>query len=98
MCGADGGRTGSARAALVMSELDRVRWRCRRGLLELDLVLHGFVRVRLESMTPAELELFHRLLDAADNDLWDWISGRAEPSDRTLSGLIAELRAVRIFG
>ena len=80
-----------------MSELDRVRWRCRRGLLELDLVLNGFAGARLESMTPAELELFHRLLDAADNDLWDWISGRAEPADGTLSGLIAQLRAVRNF-
>ena len=80
-----------------MSELDRVRWRCRRGLLELDLVLHGFVRDKLESMSPAELELFQRLLDAADNDLWDWISGRAEPADGTLRGLVAQLRAVRSF-
>ena len=91
------GRGREVRAALAMSELDRVRWRCRRGLLELDLVLNGFARARLESMTPAELELFHRLLDAADNDLWDWISGRAEPADSTLSGLIAQLRAVRSF-
>ena len=80
-----------------MSELDRVRWHCRRGLLELDLVLNGFVRANLETMSGAELELFHRLLDAADNDLWDWISGRAEPADATLAGLIARLREVRCF-
>ena len=78
-----------------MSDLDRLRWRCRRGLLELDLVLDGFVREHLASMAPAERELFHRLLDAADNDLWDWISGRAEPADPTLSGLVARLRSVR---
>ena len=78
-----------------MSDLDRVRWRCRRGLLELDLVLDSFTRAHLESMTPAELELFHRLLDAADNDLWDWISGRAEPADARWVGLVARLRDVR---
>ena len=78
-----------------MSDLDRVRWRCRRGLLELDLVLNEFAREHLNSMTLGELEVLHRLLDAADNDLWDWISGRAEPEDCTLSGLIACLRAVR---
>ena len=78
-----------------MSDLDRVRWRCRRGLLELDLVLQEFVRVHLAQMPRAELEVFHRLLDAADNDLWDWITGRAEPADATLSGLVARLRAVR---
>jgi antitoxin CptB len=78
-----------------MSDLDRVRWHCRRGLLELDLVLDAFAREHLSSMSGAELEELHRLLDAADNDLWDWISGRAEPADRTLSGLVARLRAVR---
>ena len=78
-----------------MAERDRIRWRCRRGLLELDLVLNEFARVHLDAMPRAELEVFHRLLDAADNDLWDWISGRAEPADRMLSGLVARLRAVR---
>ena len=78
-----------------MSDLDRVRWHCRRGLLELDLVLDSFTRAHLGSMKPAELELFHRLLDAADNDLWDWISGRAEPDDVGLLGVVVRLREVR---
>ena len=93
-------RTGTDHAAaadLDMSDLDRVRWRCRRGLLELDLILNEFAREHLHTMSGAELEGLHRLLDAADNDLWDWISGRAEPPDRTLSGLIARLREVRCF-
>ena len=74
-----------------------MRWRCRRGLLELDLILNEFAREHLHAMSRAELEVLHRLLDAADNDLWDWISGRAEPLDGTLSGLVARLRAVRCF-
>jgi antitoxin CptB len=78
-----------------MAELDRIRWRCRRGLLELDLVLETFQREHLESMTPDELAAFARLLDEADNDLWDWVSARAEPSDPLLAGLVQRLRSVR---
>jgi antitoxin CptB len=78
-----------------MLKLDRIRWQCRRGLLELDLVLDGFTREHLANMTSAELELFGRLLNATDNEMWDWISGRADPVDATLADLIERLRAVR---
>ncbi|MPZ41958.1 MAG: hypothetical protein GEV05_00885 [Betaproteobacteria bacterium] len=78
-----------------MAELDRMRWRCRRGLLELDLVLSVFVREELERLPAQELALFARLLDASDNDLWDWISARSEPSDPALVDLVRRLRAVR---
>ncbi|MGH8663595.1 MAG: succinate dehydrogenase assembly factor 2 [Burkholderiales bacterium] len=78
-----------------MAELDRMRWRCRRGLLELDLVLSVFAREELERLPAQELALFARLLDASDNDLWDWISARSEPSDPALVDLVRRLRAVR---
>jgi antitoxin CptB len=79
-----------------MRDLDRIRWRCRRGLLELDLVLAGFVRTELERLSAAELTAFGRLLEAADNDLWDWISTRSEPADAGLAALVSRLRSVRI--
>ena len=78
-----------------MAEIDRIRWRCRRGLLELDLVLDSFVRVELARLTPEELAGFARLLEAADNDLWDWVSERGEPPDALAAGLVRRLRAVR---
>ena len=78
-----------------MAELDRIRWRCRRGLLELDLVLASFVREGLEELKGAELAAFARLLEAADNDLWDWICARADPADPALAGLVRRLRATR---
>ena len=40
----------------AMSELDRIRWNCRRGLLELDLILEKFLERHLERLTPDELE------------------------------------------
>jgi succinate dehydrogenase flavin-adding protein (antitoxin of CptAB toxin-antitoxin module) len=78
-----------------MAELDRMRWRCRRGMLELDLVLDVFVREGLERLSAPELASFGQLLDASDNDLWDWISARSEPSDPELAGLVRRLRAIR---
>jgi antitoxin CptB len=78
-----------------MSEFDRIRWQCRRGLLELDLVLERFLRENSEKLTARELATFRRLLSVPDNDLWDWISGRADPGDRALGELIERLRAVQ---
>jgi antitoxin CptB len=76
-----------------MSDLDRVRWQCRRGLLELDLVLARFVERHFSSLAPAEQESFKRLLAYPDNDLWDLIAGRREPQAGEPLGLIRLLRS-----
>ena len=78
-----------------MSDFDRIRWQCRRGLLELDLVLECFLRENSERLTSGEWETFRQLLVVPDNDLWDWISGRADPHDPAQTELIARLRAVQ---
>ena len=65
-----------------MAEFDRIRWRCRRGLLELDLVLQRFLERRFEGLDPDDRRLFDELLDAPDNDLLDMALGRAEPAPR----------------
>jgi antitoxin CptB len=65
-----------------MAEFDRIRWRCRRGLLELDLVLQRFLERRFEGLEPNDRRLFDELLDAPDNDLLDMALGRAEPAPR----------------
>jgi succinate dehydrogenase flavin-adding protein (antitoxin of CptAB toxin-antitoxin module) len=65
-----------------MAEFDRIRWRCRRGLLELDLVLKRFLEQRFDGLDASERRLFDELLDAPDNDLLDMALGRAEPAPR----------------
>ena len=65
-----------------MRELDRIRWRCRRGLLELDLVLIGFLERRFDRLDAAERQAFTELLDQPDNDLLDLVLGRCEPAPR----------------
>ena len=66
---------------------EKVKWRCRRGLLELDLVLQSFL-----NENPASLELL-QLLDLADNDLLDIVNGRSDAYDARFSGIVARLRA-----
>jgi len=61
-----------------VSESDRIRWHCRRGLLELDIVLGRFLERHLDHLTASEHEAFKGLLQCSDNDLWDMISGRLE--------------------
>ena len=66
---------------------DRLRWKCRRGLLELDLVLERYLR-----QNPEDAEL-DALLELPDNDLWDIVSGRSDRYDGRFRGLVARLRA-----
>lgn len=66
---------------------DRLKWKCRRGLLELDLVLGRYLQ-----RYPEDAEL-DALLELPDNDLWDIVSGRSDRFDGNLSGIVARLRA-----
>ena len=68
-------------------EQNRLYWKCRRGLLELDLVLAKYLK-----QNPSDEELFE-LLDLADNDLWDIVSGRSERYEARFGGIVARLRA-----
>jgi antitoxin CptB len=64
-----------------MAELGRVKWQCRRGLLELDLILEKFNRRYLAELNAAQLDEFRELLKLPDNDLLDLLMGRVLPPD-----------------
>ncbi|MEO6975671.1 MAG: succinate dehydrogenase assembly factor 2 [Gallionella sp.] len=61
-----------------MKNLERIRWRSRRGLLELDIVLTRFIDRHYAQLDVAGQRAFEELLDMPDNPLWDMIVGRAE--------------------
>jgi len=75
-------------------ELNRLRWRCRRGMLENDLILTRFLDARGAALTDGELAALDRLLDLSDNELWELLSGRQEPEDAAVKPLVEALRAV----
>lgn len=68
-------------AGLASNELQRLRWQCRRGLLELDLLLKWFVDRSYAALSEAEQEAFRRLLAQPDPALLAWIQGQETPPD-----------------
>ncbi|MEE8150121.1 MAG: succinate dehydrogenase assembly factor 2 [Nitrosomonadaceae bacterium] len=75
-----------------MKELDRVRWRCRRGMLELDIVLQRFVDRHYAQLNENELQQFDTLLNLPDNDLWDMITAKKEVGDVELQPMLQLLQ------
>jgi antitoxin CptB len=56
------------------TESRRLAWRCRRGLLELDIVLQRFVAQHYDGLSAAELTAFDAMLALPDNDFWALLS------------------------
>ena len=75
-----------------MSERDRILWHCRRGLLELDLILQRFVETRLDGLGGEEVAALKLLLAFDDNDLFDLVMRRAEPVDTRVLSVLEMLR------
>ncbi|GGY03159.1 FAD assembly factor SdhE [Paludibacterium paludis] len=73
-------------------ELKRIRWRSRRGLLELDLVLERFLARRFDSLSGPQLAAYRELLELPDNDFLDIVNGKADPDDPALMEIVGILR------
>lgn len=74
--------------------LQRVRWRCRRGLLELDIVLGRFIEAYYAQLTESERQTFEEFLDMADNPLWDLVSGRQGEVSGAQAALLEKIKSV----
>jgi len=74
-------------------ERSRLRWRCRRGMRELDVLLERWLDTRWPGATPSDRERFDRLLDCEDDMLWDWCTGRVRPDDRELAAILDQVLA-----
>ncbi len=66
-------------APLNPTDVSRLKWRCRRGLLENDLFVERFFRRYEHSLTLAQMEGLQQLMDLADNDLLDLLLARKVP-------------------
>ncbi|HEY5367199.1 MAG TPA: succinate dehydrogenase assembly factor 2 [Casimicrobiaceae bacterium] len=72
--------------------LARLRWRCRRGMLENDIVLSRFLAARGGTLDATMLQALDRALDLPDGELWDLIARRAETADPALQPIVDALR------
>ena len=80
---------------LQPEQWQRLRWQCRRGMLELDTLLAPFFDEAL-ACQPARLQqAFVRLLDASDLELFRWLMRGEQPADGELVELIEVIREHR---
>jgi antitoxin CptB len=78
---------------MTQAEMNRLRWRCRRGLLENDIVLGRFLATHGPHLEGERLSAFQALLDCGDDELWSLVSGRSECRDPALGEVVQLLRA-----
>ena len=74
----------------------KLLWRaCHRGIKEMDILMGGFAKVRLDHMTETELNAFDALIELPDQEMLSWITGEAKvPADVT-NPLLPELLKFR---
>ena len=71
--------------------LQRLRWLCRRGMKELDVLLEAFLAREAPRLEQGAFPEFETLLACEDDQLWDWLQGRASAPD-TLASLVHAIR------
>ena len=75
------------------ASLERLKWRSRRGLLELDLIFERFWKRMGDKLDEADTAALERLLQLPDNDLLDLVMGRAQAPDAQLRDMVHKLRS-----
>jgi antitoxin CptB len=70
------------------NHLKKLGWACRRGMLELDVILEKFLSEAYPDLSPTDQALFVRLLEYPDPSLFAWLMGRLEPEDPELARII----------
>lgn len=75
-------------------DMNKLRWRCRRGTLELDLMLIRYLDSRYSSANPSEQQAFLELLGLEDTDLMRYLMGEARANQPVLSALIEVIRTL----
>jgi len=75
-----------------MTHKAKLKWHCRRGMRELDLLLEGFLADRYEALSVADRASFERLLDCHNEDLMAWLINGDSPKDERLAKIVNQIR------
>ena len=75
-----------------MAELSKLRWQCRRGTLELDILLENYLNSSYLSASDEEKETFVTLLTLEDTELLPYLMGDRIPNSEALSALVNKIR------
>lgn len=74
--------------SLSAADLKRLYWHSRRGMLELDLILVPFAEHILPQLSDADVELYRELLSEEDQDLFMWLTRRADAPTPRLQSIV----------
>jgi antitoxin CptB len=81
-------------SAFDREEMSRLRWRCRRGLLENDLLIERFFARHEAALTGQQAQALSALMELDDNELLDLLLGRTEPAPPLASDPVLEVLAL----
>ncbi len=70
-----------------------MRWKCRRGMLELDLLLKAFLEQGYRDLDGRGQQRFDKMLDYPDAVLLEWLMGRIRPTDKDVAQLVEKIRS-----
>ena len=76
------------------AELRKLRWRCRRGMRELDQLLERWLDREWRQSPTAQRAVFLRLLDSEDDRLWRWFLGHESSDDVEIVALVDRIRSM----
>ena len=83
-----------ATVAVDEVRLRRLRWRCRRGMLENDLILARFIDANGATMSDDDIDKLDAVLEMSDGALWDVLARRSEVADPSLAAFVERLRSL----
>jgi antitoxin CptB len=69
-------------------EFKRLKWHCRRGMLELDLLLEPFLEEVFETLDTEDKQRFYQLIECEDQDLFIWFMQKEVPQDPELARIV----------
>jgi len=76
------------------TEYSALKWRCRRGMLELDILLNAYLDKNYNTMSQDQGTVFSEVLDYPDQVLFDLLLGNMQSSDANVSRLISEIQGI----
>lgn len=79
-----------------MNNLNKLRWRCRRGTLELDLMLLRYLETRFFSAGNPEQQAFLSVLELEDTELMQYLTGERNPADPALAAVFKRIRCMPV--
>lgn len=76
----------------IINNLPQIYWACRRGMLELDVLLGNFLKKPYLALSDDDKKQFVALLEYSDPELFDWLLGHSLPADPGLARIIEAIR------